>query len=207
MPGPLPRPKSIAPEARPCCSLASPVKLMISTSRSYVAKTPSFTPTSSGTKVKAVGTALPTRTWSALEAARGSTPAQTKASAIAPRARMAVRCLGIRFLPVRSAAPLPGARLFTVGRRHSIVAPRLKFVSIVQQKCDRGQAERNALPRLAPDLGGGLDDETQLCLFLVDRQLVAGSAAGKAALRRERELLKRHKLRRLGDTALQILFL
>src|SRR5690242_1141164 len=94
MPGPLPSPKSTASEASPCCSLASPVKLMICTSSPYLAKMPARFPISSGVKVKAVATALPTRTFSAAADGRVSERASAAQAAIAKAKRMVVN-LGI----------------------------------------------------------------------------------------------------------------
>src|SRR5579862_2980803 len=73
MDGPLPRPKSTLSEVSACCSFASPVRTLISTSRPYLAKIPSSTPTSSGINDQATPTDFPARTLSAAMA--GAKPA------------------------------------------------------------------------------------------------------------------------------------
>src|SRR5215831_12302475 len=60
IPAPLPKPKSMLSETRPCCSLASPAKPVTSSSSPCLAKVPTAMPTSIGVNVQANGTALPT---------------------------------------------------------------------------------------------------------------------------------------------------
>src|SRR3954447_18608359 len=52
---------------------------------------------------------------------------------------------------------------------------------------------------LAPDLGGGLDDQAQLRDLLVVGERVALDRRGEAALRRQAELVERHERGRLLD--------
>src|SRR5690348_13898279 len=66
--GPLPVPTSIESEAKACCSLASPVKEVISSSILFLAKKPRSTPSSSTDIGKETCTALPTRILSAASA-------------------------------------------------------------------------------------------------------------------------------------------
>src|SRR5262249_53210014 len=68
MPGPLPMPISTPSAAIACCSLASPPKPDGSTVSPCLANWPVSMPTSSGVKVQANGTALPTRNVSAAPA-------------------------------------------------------------------------------------------------------------------------------------------
>ena len=65
MPGPLPMPMSMPSAANACCILASPPKADASTVSPCLANWPVSMPTSSGVKVQANGTALPTRNVSA----------------------------------------------------------------------------------------------------------------------------------------------
>src|SRR5215469_1881270 len=69
MPGPLPRPKSTLPATSACCTLASPPRLALSTSRPSLPKMPCSMPISTGRKVQAVPCALPTCTASLARAA------------------------------------------------------------------------------------------------------------------------------------------
>src|SRR5580704_17449242 len=83
MPGPEPMPMSIEPEARSCCSLASPADADSSISRPCLAKMPAAMPTSSGVNDQANGTTLATRSFSvawagASDAANRSTATPTR---------------------------------------------------------------------------------------------------------------------------------
>src|SRR5580704_5274693 len=69
MAGPEPRPKSTEFATIPCCNLASPAKITVSTSRSCFAQMPSAAPISTGAKENGWLTDLPTRTLSAAAAA------------------------------------------------------------------------------------------------------------------------------------------
>ena len=68
MAGPLPVPISIESEAKACCSLASPVNEVISSSILFLAKKPRSTPSSMTDIGKETCTALPTRSLSAARA-------------------------------------------------------------------------------------------------------------------------------------------
>ena len=72
MPGPLPMPTSMLSAVSACCILASPPKADASISSPCLAKMPICMPTSSGVKVQANGTALPTRSFSAALAGTAS---------------------------------------------------------------------------------------------------------------------------------------
>src|SRR6185437_602061 len=75
--GPLPRPISTAPEVRACCSFASPARALTSTSRLYLAKMPSSTPTFSEVNSQERSTDFATRSLSAACAP----PAKTSSAA------------------------------------------------------------------------------------------------------------------------------
>ncbi len=80
--GPEPMPISMLFEASPCCSLALPPKLYSSISSPCSLKMPDCMPTSSGVKVKALVTALPTRSfWSAAKALCAISAAATASAA------------------------------------------------------------------------------------------------------------------------------
>ena len=72
MAGPEPRPKSTEFATIPCCNLASPAKMTVSTSRSCFAQMPSAAPISTGAKANGWLTDLPTRTLSAADAAEAA---------------------------------------------------------------------------------------------------------------------------------------
>ena len=76
MPGPLPIPMSRLSAVRACCSLASPAAADASISSPCLAKMPVCMPTSSGVKVQANATALPTRSFSAAPAGVTSSTAR-----------------------------------------------------------------------------------------------------------------------------------
>jgi hypothetical protein len=88
MPGPLPMPMSTESEVRPCWSLASPLNAEASTSMPCLAKMPIWMPTSSGVKVQANATALPTRSFSAALAGATSASARIAAAALETARRM-----------------------------------------------------------------------------------------------------------------------
>src|SRR5437763_13609662 len=56
----------------------------------------------------------------------------------------------------------------------------------------------------APDLARDVDAQLELCLLLLDGEVVAVVRAREAALRREAHVLERHVLRGLIDTALEM---
>src|SRR6202140_5243813 len=72
MAGPEARPKSTELAPIPCCNLASPAKMTVSTSRSCFAQMPSAAPISTGAKANGWLTDLPTRTLSPAAPAGGA---------------------------------------------------------------------------------------------------------------------------------------
>ena len=72
MPGPEPMPTSMLSAVSACCIRASPPNADASISTPCLAKMPICMPTSSGVKVQANGTALPTRSFSAALAGTAS---------------------------------------------------------------------------------------------------------------------------------------
>src|SRR5688572_15400259 len=56
---------------------------------------------------------------------------------------------------------------------------------------------------VAPDLPGGFDAELELRFLLLDGQVVAVVGAREPALRADAQVLERHELRGLLDSALQ----
>src|SRR5579862_6814287 len=131
MPGPLPRPNSMLPAAKACCTLASPVKSITSTSRPYFAKIPSATPRSAARNVQAAPCALPRRTLSAAMALPAMRAKATHNSAPALADRRAITS--------RSAERLE------ILRRPADRAPHMRDRRIVVAQAFLG------LPEIAPD--------------------------------------------------------
>src|ERR1700685_95769 len=104
MPGPEPMPISIEPEARSCCSLASPADADSSISRPCLAKMPAAMPISSGVNDQANGTTLATRSFSAAWA--GANHVASTAIDTRPDATPTRKYRPIVFLPRRPAVRL-----------------------------------------------------------------------------------------------------
>src|SRR5580704_12147076 len=103
MPGPEPMPISIEPEARSCCSLASPAEAEASISRLCLAKMPAAMPMSSGVNDQANGTTLATRSFSAACAGASEAANASTARPARPDAKRAPKNRFIAFLPLRTA--------------------------------------------------------------------------------------------------------
>ena len=106
MAGPEPRPKSTEFATIPCCNLASPAKMTVSTSRSCFAQMPSAAPISTGAKANGWLTDLPTRTLSAAAAADAAPT--TAASSNAANARITHLACGLE--RTKTSAPFAATR-------------------------------------------------------------------------------------------------
>src|SRR5580693_8610220 len=113
MPGPEPMPISIEPEARSCCSLASPADADSSMSRPCLAKMPAWMPISSGVNDQANGTTLATRSFSAACAGASQVTSHVKSTAIdiRPDATPARKYRLIVVLPCRPAVRPDGGEI------------------------------------------------------------------------------------------------